>query len=174
MTALIQIALGGVLLLAGRRLYWLLAAAAGFVLGLFVTQTVLPDQSQAVMLIVPLVIAAIFAVLAVVGQRFIIGLVGFVAGGIALSRLLMAFSMAPAEPSTLLSLAVFILGGVIGAFLLSRLFELGLIVLSSVLGAEILLGGVRQLVDLPEGLGAIPLLVLAALGLIAQLGLLRK
>lgn len=49
MTALVQIALGSVLLLAGRRLYWLLAGTAGPVLGLFLTQQLFSDVSQTVL-----------------------------------------------------------------------------------------------------------------------------
>jgi hypothetical protein len=174
MTALIQIALGAVLLLAGRRLYWLLAGAAGFVLGLFLTQQLLSDQSQTVMLLASLALGALFAVLAVVGQRFIIGLVGFVAGGIGLNWLFTAFSFTPAEPSTLLSVAIFIAGGIAGAFMLSRLFDLGLVVLSSLIGAELLLRGLGAMVTLPDTLGAIPLIVLTVLGIAVQLGSMRR
>jgi hypothetical protein len=174
MTALIQIALGSVLLLAGRRLYWLLAGAAGFVLGLFLTQQLLSDQSQTVILLSSLALGALFAVLAVVGQRFIIGLVGFMAGGIGLNWLFTAFSFTPAEPSTLLTFAIFIAGGIAGAFLLSRLFDLGLVVLSSLIGAELALRGLGQLVDLPDTLGAIPLIVLMVIGIAVQLGPMRR
>ncbi len=174
MIALIQIALGGVLVLAGRRLYWLLAGAAGFVLGLFLTQQVFNDQSQAVMVLASLALGALFAVLAVVGQRFIIGLVGFVAGGVGLNWLFAAFSFTPAEPSTLLSVAVFIAGGIAGAFLLSRLFDLGLVVLSSLIGAGLALRGLGELVALPDTLGAIPLIVLTVVGIAVQLGPLRR
>ena len=174
MTALIQIALGSVLLLAGRRLYWLLAGAAGFVLGLFLTQQLFGDTSQAVTLLASLALGALFAVLAVVGQRFIIGLVGFMAGGIGLSWLFTAFSFTPAEPSTLLSATIFIAGGVAGAFLLSRLFDLGLVVLSSLIGAELALRGLGELVTLPDTLGAIPLIVLMVIGIAVQLGPMRR
>lgn len=174
MTALIQIIAGSVLMLAGRRLFWLLAAAAGFVLGLFLAQQVLSGQSQTVMLLVALAVAALFAVLALFGLRFVIGLVGFVAGGIGLTWLFAAFSFTPAEPSTLLSVAIFITGGIAGAFLLSRLFELGLVVLSSLIGAELVLLGLGQLVDLPDTLGAIPLIVLMVIGIAVQLGPMRR
>lgn len=174
MTALVQIALGSVLLLAGRRLYWLLAGAAGFVLGLFLTQQLLGDQSQTVILLASLALGALFAVLAVVGQRFIIGLVGFMAGGVGLNWLFTAFSFTPAEPSTLLTFAVFVAGGIAGAFLLSRLFDLGLVVLSSLVGAGLALAGLGRLVDLPDTLGAIPLIVLTVIGIAVQLGPLRR
>ena len=174
MTALVQIALGSVLLLAGRRLYWLLAAAAGFVLGLFLTQQLLSDQSQTVILLASLALGALFAVLAVVGQRFIVGLVGFMAGGIGLNWLFTAFSFTSAEPSTLLTFAIFVAGGVAGAFLLSRLFDLGLVLLSSLIGAELALRGLAQVVDLPDTLGAIPLIALMVIGIAVQLGPLRR
>lgn len=174
MIALIQIALGAVLLLAGRRLFWLLAAAAGFVLGLFVAQQLLAGQSQTVMLLVALAMAALFAVLALFGLRFIIGLVGFVAGGIGLNWLFTAFSFTPAEPSTLLTVVIFIAGGIAGAFLLSRLFELGLVVLSSLIGAGLALAGLGEMVTLPETLGAIPLIVLTVIGIAVQLGPMRR
>jgi len=174
MTGLFQIALGSVLLLAGRRLYWLLAGAAGFVLGLFLTQQLFDDASQAMTLFVPLAMGALFAVLAVVGQRFVIGLVGFMAAGIGLTWLFTAFSFTPAEPSVLLSAVIFIAGGIIGAFLLSRLFELGLVVLSSLIGAELALRGLDQLVALPDTLGAIPLIVLMVIGIAVQLGPMRR
>lgn len=174
MTALVQIALGSVLLLAGRRLYWLLAGAAGFVLGLFLTQQLFSDVSQTVLLFASLALGVLFAVLAVVGQRFIIGLVGFMAGGIGLSWLFTAFNFTPAEPSTLLTFVIFIAGGIAGAFLLSRLFDLGLVLLSSLLGAELALRGLGQVIDLPDTLGAIPLIVLMVIGIAVQLGPMRR
>ena len=69
MWALGQIIFGAVLLLAGRRLYWLLAAGAGFVLGFLLAQAILREQPDNVILVVALVVAVIFAVLAVVGPE---------------------------------------------------------------------------------------------------------
>ncbi len=174
MTALLEIAIGSILLLAGRRLFWLLAAAAGFMLGLFVTQSLLPDSSDTVRLIIPLATGALFAVLALVGLRFVINFVGFVAGGIGLSWLFTAFSFTPAEPSTLLAAAIFIAGGFAGAFLLSRLFDLGLVALSALIGAGLALRGLGELVALPDALGAIPLIVLMVIGVAVQLGASRR
>lgn len=174
MLTLAQIVLGGLLLIAGRRLYWLLAAGAGFVLGLILVQSLFRDQSDTATLIVALIVAVVFAVLAVVGQKFIIGLVGFVAGGIGLVRILQALNLAPAESMTLLSIAIFLVGGIAGAFLMSKLFTLGLIVLSSVIGAEMLLTGLRQVVAVPDGFGTLALVALIALGIVVQTNFLRR
>ena len=174
MLALGQIIFGGVLLLAGRRLYWLLAAGAGFVLGYLLAQNILREQPDNVILVVALVVAVIFAVLAVVGQKFVIGLVGFIAGGIGLLRLLEVFNITAIEPSTVLGIVVFIAGGILGAILLSTLFDLGLVILSSLVGAQILLGGLGQLLVLPDGTTTIALIVLTVVGLMVQLGASRR
>lgn len=174
MLAFIEIALGGVLLLAGRRLYWLLAGAAGFVLGLLVVQRLLGEQSQMLVLLASLAVGALFALLAVLGQRFIIGLVGFIAGGVGLNWLFTAFSFTPTEPGPLLSIVLFIAGGIAGAFLLARLFDLGLVLLSSLIGAGLALAGLDQLVSLPDTLGALPLIVLTAIGVAVQLAAGRR
>ena len=174
MWALGQIIFGGVLLLAGRRLYWLLAAGAGFVLGYLLAQNLLREQPDNVILVVALVVAVIFAVLAVVGQKFVIGLVGFIAGGIGLLRLLEVFNIGAIEPSTVLGVVVFIAGGILGAILLSTLFDLGLVILSSLVGAQILLGGLGQFFELPDGTTTIALVVLIVVGLLVQLGASRR
>lgn len=174
MWAVIQIILGGVLLIAGRRLYWLLAAGAGFVLGFVLAQALLKEQTESVIMVVALVVAVIFAVLAVVGQKFVIGLVGFIAGGIGLLRLLEILNIASIQPSTVLAIVVFLAGGILGAILLSSLFDLGLVILSTVVGAQILLAGLGQLVDLPVNVDRFALIALIAVGVLVQLGALRK
>ena len=74
------------------------------------------------------------------------------------------FNIAAIEPSTVLGVVVFIAGGILGAILLSSLFDLGLVILSSLVGAQILLGGLGQLVELPDGITTIALVVLIVRG----------
>lgn len=174
MWAAIQVILGGVLLLAGRRLYWLLAAGAGFILGYWLAQAVLKEQPENVIMAVALVVAVVFAVLAVVGQKVVIGLVGFIAGGIGLLRLLELLNSGSIEANTVLGIVVFIAGGILGAILLAKLFDLGLIILSSLVGAQIVLAGSEQLFAPFSDLGMVGLVVLMALGLLVQLGALRR
>jgi hypothetical protein len=174
MWAALQIIFGGILLLAGRRLYWLLAAGAGFVLGFLLAQRILQEQPQTTIMIVALVVAVIFAVLAVVGQKFVIGLVGFIAGGIGLLRLLELLDVGAIEVTTVLGIVVFLVGGILGAILLAKLFDLGLIILSSLVGAQIVLAGLEQLFAPAGDLGMIALVILMAVGLLVQLGALRR
>ena len=81
MSALLEIVLGGVLLVLGRKLFWLFVAGVGFAVGMFITPLLLPDASQGVTLAVAVALAVLGAVLAITVQKIAIGLVGFIAGG---------------------------------------------------------------------------------------------
>ena len=82
MSALLEIALGGVLLVLGRKLFWLFVAGVGFAVGMFVTPLLLPDVPQGVTLAAAIALAVLGAVLAITVQKIAIGLVGFIAGGL--------------------------------------------------------------------------------------------
>lgn len=171
MWTLLQIMVGGALLLWGRRLYWLLAGGAGFMVGLFVANLLLREQSDTVILVVASAFGVLGAVLAVVAQKAIVGLVGFVAGGLGSLALLQALNI---SLELALSIAVFLAGGVVGALLLSRLFELGLIVLSALVGANLLVSGLVGAFDLTGELAGIVMVVVIVLGVLIQLGVARK
>lgn len=170
---LVEIAIGGALLFAGRRLYWLLAAALGFVAGLFISDLLLPSDPQAADLIIALALAGGGALLFVVFQKLLIGLIGFIAGGVAL--LLVVQALAPTLlGESWMAAAGFVLGGALGAFLFLRLFSLGLIILSAIIGAYLLLVGLMGLFDLPGNLFSLALALLVGVGVVVQLGALRR
>jgi hypothetical protein len=168
---LLQIMVGGALLLWGRRLYWLLAGGAGFMIGLFAANLLLREQSDTVVLAIALIFGALGAVLAVVAQKAIVGLVGFVAGGLGSLALLQALN---GNLELALSVVVFLAGGVAGALLLSRLFELGLIVLSALVGGNLLVSGLVGAFDLTGELAGVVMVVVIALGVMTQLGVGRR
>lgn len=170
---LVEIAIGGALLFAGRRLYWLLAAALGFVAGLTLADLLLPGEPQTADLIIALALAGGGALLFVVFQKLLIGLIGFIAGGVAL--LLVAQALAPnLLGESWMAAAGFVLGGTLGAFLFLRLFSLGLIILSAIIGAYLLLAGLMGLFDLPDSFFSLALLLLIGVGIVIQLGALRR
>ena len=84
------------------------------------------------------------------------------------------FNIAAIEPLTVLGVVVSIAGGILGAILLSTLFDLGLVILSTLIGAQILLGGLGQVFELPDGTTTIALIVLIVVGLLVQLGASRR
>lgn len=168
MLALIQIALGGALLVAGRRLYWLLAAALGFVGGLFLANLLLPNEPQTSEVVIALALAGGGALLFVVFKKFLIGLIGFLAGGVAMLLLTRALTPNLLSASWMVAV-VFMVGGALGASLLFQLFDLGLMVLSAIIGAYLVLTGLMSLVDFPGQFFTLALVLLIGAGIALQM-----
>jgi hypothetical protein len=110
------------------------------------------------------------ALLAITLQKIAIGLVGFIAGGLIALWLLRALALDPGAIQWL----VFIGGGILGALLLAALFEWGLILLSSLVGANLLVSGAGGLITLPANLLPIIFLVVFGLGVLIQARLLKR
>ena len=130
MLALINAILGGALLVAGRKLFWLFVAAAGFITGFQLTIGYFQGP-EAVAILVGLVVGAIFAILAIFLQTIAIGIAGFLAGGYILQTLTSSFGLTTAP------WIIYIIGGIIGVLLVSFLFDWAIITLSSLAGASL-------------------------------------
>jgi hypothetical protein len=130
----ISIVLGLLLLFTGRKLFWLFVAAMGVVAGLYIATAFVPQQSQQITLLVALLGGVAGAILAALLQRLAVFLAGFVAGGYFLMALPGMFTQGPAQQEWLL----FLIGGIIGAILVSALFDWALVILSSVAGATLI------------------------------------
>lgn len=133
-TPFIAVLLGVVILLFGRRLFWLFVAAVGFAAGLQFTPYIVPHASPALALVVAIVLGILGAVLALILQKIAIGIAGFFFGG--RFALALAGGMAFVHGNSY-SIA-FIIGGIIGAILLLCLFDWALILFSSIAGAELI------------------------------------
>ncbi len=166
----LQIVLGALLLTLGRKLFWLFVAGVGFAIGIVVTPLLLHDQPEWVTIAVAVALAVLGLVLALVAQKFAIGLVGFVAGGLIALWLLRALALDLGGFQWL----AFIVGGILGALLLATLFEWGLILLSSLVGANLLVSGADGLIGLPQNLVPIIFLVVFGLGVIIQARMLNR
>lgn len=138
MVPVINLLLGLAALVFGRQLFWLFVAAAGFFLGANLATQYLSPEPVWLALIIGLAAGAAGALLAVFAQRFALGLAGFIAGGYLFvflaSYLQLGVSM---ESFDLPSIAVFVVGGILGAALVSIFFDVALILLSAVLGATL-------------------------------------
>lgn len=141
MAAGIEALVGGALLIVGRRLFWLFVAGVGFIIGLSLAPRLWPGQSEEVKLILALGLALLGALLALFVQKAAIGVVGFCAGGwLALWLLRMLVGDAGS-----LQWLVLIGGGIIGVVLLSAIFEWGLVLLSTLIGAGLLTDALARL-----------------------------
>jgi len=128
---LIPVAGGVALLLFGRRLFWLLVASAGFLAGFTFVTLFLEEPSTTSALVAGLLAGAAGALIALFAQKVAVTLGGFLAGGYGL----MVLAGGVPGISSIPEWIPFLVGGVIGAFLIRIVFEWTLIVLTSLIGA---------------------------------------
>ena len=164
-----RVLVGLLLLVLGRRLYWLFVAGVGFLYGLKLAPLLMPEQSETVIVIVALVLALVGALVAVVATKVVLGVIGFVAGGGIAVLLLGNLGI-----DRVIAVAVYLIAGVIGAVLLLVLFDWTLIVLSSLAGASLIVMSAERLLQMPPIAGTVIVLVLAAIGALIQAGLWRR
>lgn len=166
MLNVINLILGGALLVAGRKLFWLFVGAAGFVTGIQLA-TRFREGSDLLAIIAGLVIGVIFAVLAIFLQAVLIGIAGFLSGGNVLTVLVSMLGIDVAGATTWI---VYVVGGVIGVILVSFLFDWALIMLSSLAGASLIIQAL-----FPEGAaGGLVFFVLFIAGVLFQGAILRR
>ncbi|MFC1878318.1 DUF4203 domain-containing protein [Chloroflexota bacterium] len=134
MTGIIQAVLGAVLLLAGRKLYWLFVGIVGFVIGISLAQSYLPGEQEIVLLVLALIAGGIGALLALFLQRVAVGAAGFLAGGYAAMVVLEIFQL----QLGIANWVVYLVAGLIGSALVAALFDWALIILASLTGAGML------------------------------------
>jgi hypothetical protein len=153
-----EIVMGLLVLLAGRRLYWLLVAVAGFLAGLLVVNAELTAQPSWPTMLVACGVGLLGALLALLLQRLAFAVVGFFAG----AYLGLAAAQAAALPSW--SPLLWLLGGVVGLIAAILLTDWALIVLSSAVGAAAIVA------HLPLEGASRPLVTLAlvAVGIVIQ------
>jgi hypothetical protein len=167
MSSVAGILVGLVLLGYGRRLYWVFVAGVGFLTGLALGPRLLSGQPEWVILTVALVLAVAGAVLAVVAQKLIIAVIGFLAGGGIGLLLLRQLGMTGDVPAWV----VYLVAGIAGLLLVRMLFEWALILLSSLAGAGLLVAGVENRVALSPRLAFLLVIAVAVIGIVAQAGL---
>jgi len=154
---------GALLLLFGRKLFWLFVGAAGFVAGVQLARDILAPQPDWVVLAAGVAAGLLGALLAVVVERIAVAAAGFLIGGYLLA------SLAGAGGYADVAAIAWVVGGLVGALLVSLVLDPALIVLSSLAGAALVTQG------LALGAGVAPWAFAAALALgllvqFAQLG----
>ena len=157
---------GAIILLFGRRLFWLCVAAVGFAAGVELAPHLVQQPSPVLALSFALVLGFAGALLALFLQKIAIGIAGFVAGG----KLALAIAAAFIGDAAAYYWLTFIVGGLIGAILLLILFDWALIFLSSIVGAYL----IQAVISLPPTGTTILFIVLVIVGVLVQAGALRR
>jgi hypothetical protein len=137
---IVNLLLGIVLLLLGRKLFWLFVGVAGFLVGLEIAGRFVAGP-QGTRLLIAIAAGILGALIAIFLQKAAIAIAGFVIGGYITVELLRAFALFPKALAGVQGTAFsvpYIVGGIIGALLLFVLFDWGLILLSSLSGASLI------------------------------------
>lgn len=163
---IISALIGAVILLFGRKLFWLFVAAVGFAIGVEVAPHLLSEPSPMLALTLALVLGFVGALFALFLQKIAVGVVGFLVGGRLAIAIVAAFFLNYAH----YDLITFLIGGVVGAILLLALFDWALIFFSSVAGAHL----IQSAVQLPATGSVILLVALTVLGVIVQASMMRR
>ncbi len=127
--------LGGALLVAGRKLFWLFVGVIGFIIGGQIAARFF-HGSELTTLIAAIALGIISAVLTIFLESLSITIAGFLGGGYIL--LMLATSLG--VKNDILIRIAFIVGGIIGAALIIVLFDWALITISSLAGASLIIG----------------------------------
>jgi len=164
MYPIVNIVAGAVLLVLGRKLFWLFVAIAGFYLGFEVARALAAEQPVWLLWTIAIGAGLIGAVVAMLLQRVGFALGGFYAGGYI--ALLAVERFAPGT----IGVAAFLVGGVIGAVLAALLMDWAIIVLSCLVGAALVVPALA----LQPLASALVYAGLVAFGIVMQVQLMRR
>jgi hypothetical protein len=151
---------GILLLLLGRKLFWLFVAVVGFLIGMTFAPDLLPNQPDSVILTISLIAGLLGALLAALLQKLAVGLAGLVAGGYIVYYLLQFVAVNLGDYQWMAILA----GAILGALLAGSMFDWALIILTSASGATLISRGL----NLSMPFSAVILIALFIFGIIAQ------
>ena len=159
MIGILNVVLGGALLVAGRKLFWLLVGTIGFLIGIGLAARLI-HGSELITVVVGLLLGVVFAMLAIFLQSVAIGLAGFLGGGYVLLGIASLLGLT----DTTVSLVAFVVGGIAGVILVGVLFDWALISISAFAGASMIVQGL----GLQPAAAALPYLGLMLLGVLIQ------
>lgn len=128
------IVLGLIVLILGRKLYWLFIGAVGFIAGLYIARYSFYGTPGWAMLLIGLASGIAGVILAVCLQRIAVILSGFFAGGYLMLSLVYSMKW----HMSLVPWLFFMLGGILGAVATAAIFDWALIILSSLTGATMI------------------------------------
>jgi hypothetical protein len=161
-TPLAAVVVGLVLLLFGRRLFWLFVGVVGFMAGWYFALGNWHHAPAGGQLVVAIVAGLIGIVLALMLQKVAVAVAGFVVGWSFVASLL-GWQMTMLRPGQLLVLAV---AGVVAAVLALVVFDFALILYSSLAGASLIVDHVQ--LHLGSSARLVLLVVLVVVGIAVQ------
>jgi hypothetical protein len=164
--SILQAVFGVAMLTLGRKLYWLFVGGIGFAIGFSLAANFLGESSIITLLVIGLVFGVLAGLASILMNRLVIGIAGFVVGGYLATQLVALVNL----PSPLPGWLVFLVGGAFCAVLVAFLFNWALILLTSLVGAALLV----QLLNASDPLSLAILVILTFTGFFLQARILRR
>jgi hypothetical protein len=127
---------GVILLLFGRKLFWLFLGIAGFLIGMKITPMFFGDEPQWVQLIIALGMGCLGAIVAILAERLAFALGGFFAGMYLALGVGHFFALADANTLLLFALG----GGIVGAIIAALIMDTAITILACLVGAGAIVG----------------------------------
>jgi hypothetical protein len=127
--------IGGLMLVFGRKLFWLFVGCIGFAAGINYAEQFLGKQPDLIVMAIAVLLGVFFAVSAIFFERAAVGLAGFLAGGF----ISLYFVDMAGFSETHFIWLVCLGGGILGTALLTFIFDWALIFISSLMGAMLLM-----------------------------------
>ncbi len=165
---IVSVLIGVAILFFGRKLFWLCVAAAGFAVGVEIAPLLVHEPSTLLALLIALIFGLLGALLALFLQKVAIAVLGFLAGGKLATAIAAAFFVHSAQYSTI----IFVAGGVVGAILLLAVFGWTLIIVSSLIGAYLIV--FQDAIVLPPTGSTLVFIGLVILGIFVQAASFRR
>ncbi|MCJ7626686.1 MAG: DUF4203 domain-containing protein [Anaerolineaceae bacterium] len=161
---IINFILGIPLLIWGRKLFWFFVGVVGFVTGITLSQSLIPTRSEMVAIIIGVILGLVGILLAIFIQKVTISITGFLVGIYLCMTLLDLIDL----NNIVLYWLLILTGGIIGSMLVIGLFDLALIILSSLFGATLITQTAFQVIQFETQARTIVFIVLLVIGLIFQ------
>jgi uncharacterized membrane protein YeaQ/YmgE (transglycosylase-associated protein family) len=165
LTSIPEILVGIVLLIFGRKLFWLFVAAMGFIVGTEIA-TSLFEHQPGLILISALVLGLVGAIVALFLQKVAVGIGGFLAAGYFVMTVLSAWALQAPERAWI----SFLVGGVIGAVLMIYIFDWALIIFSSISGTHLIIHSFQM----NQAMASALFVALVVVGILVQARLLAR
>lgn len=156
----VQLALGSLLLLMGRRVFWLFICGVGFFAGFQLGTILFFEHPAWVRLLMGAGAGALGVVVMIFMQRVAVVYAGFLAGGYLLNSVWFMLGL----PWRLPILLLYFIGGVLGAVISYQLFDQVLIIMSSLVGAVFII----EAIDVVPGWQLFLFALLTVVGVMVQ------
>ena len=151
---------GGLLVLFGRKLFWLASSLLGFFGGLMLVNRYFPNLDGTTHLIIAVALGIITAIVVVMVQKATVAIAGLGAGAY-LGYTVLSFMELHVS---FLTVVMIIAMALLGLLLALKLFNWALSIITSLLGALVLV----QTMELSDTLGLVIMALICAIGVIVQ------